>query len=383
MAADALHALIEATLASSAAIFFVLLMRQPARRVLGAQAAYWLWLIVPVAALATLLPARSVPAQAMATLAPVSKVLPDIAIIQTAAGDDFSSLWLALWMLGALLTFAWLWRQQRGFLRGLGALRAEPDGTLRAEQARAPVVVGAWRPRLVLPSDFEQRYNADERELVLAHERAHLRRGDALANALAAIAQCLFWFNPLLHWALGRYRFDQELACDAQVLADAPQGRRIYAHAMLKTQLAIDAAWRLPAGCHWQPRHPLKERIAMLKQPVPGRTHRMIGAMIAMSLVLAGSYTAWAAQPAQPASSVVADVELLDVDIKPTQLDQSAAALEAARLAGIQIENPAVVNGTSARLAPAVLQGSQKSSYKDVINLTGIWLPVAPKKDDC
>lgn len=313
MIADALHALIEVTLASSAAICFVLLLRKPARRMFGAQTAYCLWLIVPAAALAVLLPAQSVQV-AMVTLAPASTALPDIVAIPVAASRGFSTLWFAVWTSGALSTCVWLWGQQLAFLRGLGSLRMAADGTLRAEQASAPAVVGVWRPHLVLPSDFEQRYNADECALVLAHEHAHLHRNDAFANALAAIAQCLFWFNPLLHWALTRFRFDQELACDAQVLANAPHGRRTYAQAMLKTQLAVDAAWRLPVGCHWQPRHPLKERIAMLKEPLPGRARRILGATIISSLIFMGAYSAWAAQPTVKTASM--DVEVLEVNMK-------------------------------------------------------------------
>ncbi|MGD3580303.1 M56 family metallopeptidase, partial [Xanthomonas citri pv. citri] len=41
-----------------------------------------------------------------------------------------------------------------------------------------PVSVGLWRPRIVLPMDFDTRYSAAERTLILAHERLHLRRGD-------------------------------------------------------------------------------------------------------------------------------------------------------------------------------------------------------------
>lgn len=50
--------LIEATLASSAAIALVLALRMPMRRVFGAQMAYATWLLVPVSWLALLLPAR-------------------------------------------------------------------------------------------------------------------------------------------------------------------------------------------------------------------------------------------------------------------------------------------------------------------------------------
>jgi hypothetical protein len=151
-------------------------------------------------------------------------------------------------------------------------------------------------PRLVLPPDFETRYTEGERELILAHERAHLARGDTFANALAALLRGLFWFHPLVHYAIARFRQDQELACDAAVLRRFPQARRSYAEAMLKTQLAVLG---LPVGCHWQSSHPLKERIAMLKHPIPHPARRALGFGLAAMLALFGGYAAWAAQPAQ------------------------------------------------------------------------------------
>ena len=64
-------------------------------------------------------------------------------------------------------------------------------------------------------------------------------------------------------------RLDQELACDAQVVAAHPAARRSYAEAMLKTQLA---GRPLPLGCYWPApaAHPLVERIACSSRG-PGR----------------------------------------------------------------------------------------------------------------
>jgi beta-lactamase regulating signal transducer with metallopeptidase domain len=129
---------------------------------------------------------------------------------------------------------------------------------------------------------------------------AHLRRGDIHAQLLATGLRCLFWFNPLLHYAARMFRFDQELACDATVLAAFPRGRGRYGSAMLKTQLA---GFGLPVGCHWQSSHPLKERIEMLKQPLPARMRKRTGAAMVAVLMCAGTWAAWAAQPAQPAQA--------------------------------------------------------------------------------
>ena len=158
-----------------------------------------------------------------------------------------------------------------------------------------PLVVGALRPRILLPLDFEARHAPDEARLVIAHERAHLARGDTRAQLVAVALRCLQWFNPFLHLAGPAFRLDQELACDASVLARHPHARRRYADAMLNVQLAVPG---LPVGCHWQSSQSLKERILMLKQPQPGARRRRMG-LVVLGLVLgATSYTAWAVRPA-------------------------------------------------------------------------------------
>jgi hypothetical protein len=116
----------------------------------------------------------------------------------------------------------------------------------------------------------------------------------------------LSWFNPLMHWAIGWFRFDQELACDALVLASTGTARRRYAGALLKTQLAADSLTAaVPAGCHWQSIHPLTQRIAALKRPLPGTLRRWLGTALVCTLISSGSYAAWAVRPGLPPAESV------------------------------------------------------------------------------
>jgi len=239
MTHDLLMALGRGALAAGLALAVVLAVRVPARRWLGAAFAYRLWLLVPVAALATLLPAPArplIPALQVAPSAPSSSATIELqAVAAQAVSFDWQPWLLALWIAGALALVVVFARQQRRYLKNLGVLSADNHGALRAQATDGcPALVGALRPRIVVPSDFESRYTPRERELVLAHERTHLVRGDAQINALAALLRCLNWFNPLFHLAASRFRFDQEIACDAAVMSRFPEARRCYADAMLK-----------------------------------------------------------------------------------------------------------------------------------------------------
>ncbi|HEY0232176.1 MAG TPA: TonB family protein [Dokdonella sp.] len=314
MSTEWFAALATMTLSGSLAVLGVLALRVPIRRGFGAQIAYAMWIAVPLVVCAVLLPAPAQPVAAFMQIAHVG------APAQVVAGRvdealDPRVLLLGVWLMGVILSAAWFVAQQRRYLRSLGRLSVVGEGgdrrVVRSEfDVDGPALVGAWRPRIVLPGDFEQRYAAGERELILAHERVHMTRGDARINAFVVALRCLNWFNPVLHLAAAKFRLDQELACDAAVIARFPEARRPYADAMLKVQLAGQPRQelRLPAGCRWPSGHPLKERIAMLKQPLPTRARRASGIAVVAAAIACGSFASWAAQPARPeAGATVSD----------------------------------------------------------------------------
>lgn len=293
--------MLETTLAGSAAILAVLALRAPLRHAFGAGIAYALWAAVPLAMLAVLLPGDPRPALPAAFAMDVPRVwvfapqtLADATGATILAGRQAAS-WLAgLWMLGAATMGAALWRQQRHYRRRLGRLSHGADGVLHAQHAlHGPLVLGAWRPQVVVPMDFAQRYPSIQAQLILAHERMHIARGDTWCNLLLAALRCVYWFNPLLHMAAPRFRFDQELACDAAVMVRHPASRRSYAEAMLQTQLDAIA---LPVGCHWQAAGALRERIALLQRPAVAGWRRHAGMVSVVATVLCGGAAAWALQ---------------------------------------------------------------------------------------
>jgi len=294
--------LTEATLGSSAALLLVLLLRSVVRRCFGARIAYALWWAVPAVLVALLLPAAQT-----STVAPVltfmrATVQPVLAMPATTA-PDYGVWLLAAWALGAAIAIAWFVHQQRCFQRDLGGLRQRADGMYEAESVQGlPAAMGWLRPRIVVPHDFDSRYDTQERLLLRTHEHEHIAHGDLFWNALAVLLRSAFWFNPLLHYAARHFRQDQELACDQRVITLHPKARRTYGEAMLKTQLA---AQPLPLGCHWGFSHPLKERITMLGQPSPSTWRRIVGRASIITLALVCGYAAWAAQPKDAAAGPV------------------------------------------------------------------------------
>lgn len=284
------------SLAVVAATCVLFVLPRLLRRHFGAGVAYAAWWLLPVAVIASLLPARTVETAPVVQAVAVTDIVQPIVAVPVAEADH-SLAWLLLWCAGAL-GMAWrLWHQQRRFEAALGHVRPRGEDLWQAESRHGlPALLGALRPRIVLPDDFEQRYDARERGLMLAHERQHLRRRDHLANLAVAAVRCVFWFNPLVHLAAARFRHDQELACDQAVIAAHPDSRRAYGEAMLKTLMAERQA---PLGCHWGFSHPLKERVMQLKTPAPRAWARRLGVAAVATLTLGAGVAVWSAQPAR------------------------------------------------------------------------------------
>ena len=90
-------------------------------------------------------------------------------------------------------------------------------------------VLGFFRPRVYLPV-----LDAQEREMVLLHERQHIRRGDHWWKLAAYAAVSLHWFNPLAWVTYVLMCRDMELACDQETVKGMDNARRrAYSAALL------------------------------------------------------------------------------------------------------------------------------------------------------
>lgn len=97
-----------------------------------------------------------------------------------------------------------------------------------------PMLWCLGRPVLLLPEHLVESLDADRWRGVLAHELAHLRRGDPWFGRLALVAGLVWWWNPLFWLVRRRLEAEAELACDAWVVWTLPDDRLTYARTMLE-----------------------------------------------------------------------------------------------------------------------------------------------------
>ena len=337
---------IEALIASTLLMLLVLVMRAPVRRLFGAGVAYALWLLPVARLLLPPLPAEWQPSAA----APISRAAEQVTVMfvdltgaapaqDVVAAPDYGPVLLAIWAIGAAGFIGWHLIRYRLFvgrmLTGARATLFGPVQVIESDSATGPLAFGIWRKYVAFPSDFKDRYDADEQALALAHELTHHARGDLIANWIALVVLALHWFNPIAWRAFRAFRADQEMACDERVLAGrAANVRHAYGRAIVKS--AHGGA--VSAACHLHTINELKGRLRMLSKDRVSKARLASGgaAVAAVALVSLG-LTASGTQAAerlrsQVKASIGVDIAQLDAPKAPAAPGAMPVAPQAADL---------------------------------------------------
>ena len=280
-------------LAISILILFILVVRKPVARLLGAKTAYALWAL-PV--LRLFMPA--IPILAPKTVPPLSNNFDGVLFVgpaenvqaaEMAAGSsaNWPMISLSIWLIGMLVWLTYQLCRQHTYRMSVDAnskvvsnqleIRAQTVarrlGTNWLPEVRqstedeGPLVTGLFYPVIILPRGFEQNYSTDQQDLTLAHELSHIQRRDLWASVAALVFRAVNWPNPLVHWAAQAFRSDQEAACDQTVLTRLGNDHtiaRIYAQTLIHAaKLAGNTSRPVPLGLTIFT--PLKERLMILK----------------------------------------------------------------------------------------------------------------------
>jgi beta-lactamase regulating signal transducer with metallopeptidase domain len=130
------------------------------------------------------------------------------------------------------------------------------------------VVAPLRRAGVLVPLDVFGQLDREEQDALLAHELAHLRRGDHLVRWLELGATAVYWWCPVVWLARRELRRLEDYCCDAWVLHVLPGARGAYARALLAVTTAVSsrvssATVALPATSTFKA---LERRFQMLRQ---------------------------------------------------------------------------------------------------------------------
>ncbi|HYO57490.1 M56 family metallopeptidase [Archangium sp.] len=300
-------------------------------------------LCAPGAVRLPLLPAPEAPVAVVEKVAPVAVKIggEPTPVVHALEPTGTRTGWTPL-MLGALLLWLGgiLW-QGRELRRGLVQLRrirreARPleDATLHqaaatlgrelglariprllvSEHAPSPLALGLLRPEVILPRRALETLSPLEQRMALAHELAHVRRGDLWLGWVPALARAVFFFHPLVRRACREYALAREESCDAAALQATGAAPREYGRLLLIFGVArAPAAAAVPgASSHLAA---LKRRIAMLEHAGTESKHRhrqarwLLGVLALVALIpfqVVARETPAATTPSKPAPATPA-----------------------------------------------------------------------------
>ena len=160
------------------------------------------------------------------------------------------------------------------------------DGEIRllaSPLAQSPMLVGFFRPTILLPS--EHLPDGDAR-FILAHELTHFRRKDLWKKLLFLMVRCAHWFNPIVYLLNRDFSRWLETSCDEQVVSSLDRDQR-----KEYGRLLIDYA---PASRYAGPklyvsfascRYKLKRRISIMLNS-DKKSRSLLGLVLAVALVV-------------------------------------------------------------------------------------------------
>lgn len=85
---------------------------------------------------------------------------------------------------------------------------------LISSKVTSPMVIGHFKPVVLIPIKLAGSLTSDEMKIVLRHELAHIKRNDFLINLFQLIIESLFFFHPATWWISHIARQEREECCD-------------------------------------------------------------------------------------------------------------------------------------------------------------------------
>ena len=102
------------------------------------------------------------------------------------------------------------------------------------DQVKSPFILGLFRPKIYLSSGMGEA----QLPYVIAHEQAHLKRGDQWWKPLGFVLLMIHWYNPFIWVAYILFCRDLELACDESAVRDLTlEERKSYSYALLSCSM--------------------------------------------------------------------------------------------------------------------------------------------------
>ncbi len=146
------------------------------------------------------------------------------------AWEYFSNALPFIWVSGSAVVFALSLVSYVKLKKSILVSVCNGDNVWRCDGIKSPFILGVIRPRIYVPSHLSD----EEVEVVVRHEKAHLKRLDHIWKPLGYMVLTIHWFNPLVWLAYAMLCRDIEGACDEYVIRKmSSEDKKLYSETLL------------------------------------------------------------------------------------------------------------------------------------------------------
>lgn len=222
------------------------------------------------------------------------------------------------------------------------------DKTVRIFESasiRVPMVIGYFKPFILLPIGAINQLGEEEIEAIIAHELAHVFRKDFLLNIFLSFIEVFYYYHPAVWWISGNIRLERENCCD-DIAIQVCGNSLTYAKALVRLQElnAYSPSFAMPFSGQ---KNQLLNRIKRILNQPQNRSNIMERLAATCFLLLALVFVSVSANHHQPevSDNLVEDyfientrsedTEEIDIDIVPEEDTEFIEALD-----NIVLKNP-------------------------------------------
>lgn len=155
--------------------------------------------------------------------------------VSTDAGSSFMSIVTMAWIIGMAVMLLYTIISYLRIVKKVKEATPLKENIWICDNVSTPFILGVVKPRIFIPSSM----NDEDLKFVIAHEQAHIKRGDHLWKPLGFTLLTVYWFNPVLWVAYTLLCRDIELACDEKVIKQmGAEIKKSYSEALINCSVS-------------------------------------------------------------------------------------------------------------------------------------------------
>ena len=228
-----------------------------------------------------------------------------------------------------------------------------------SKHTNSPMVVGLLKPKIILPENIIAQLNSEQLAPIVLHELAHIQRNDIWFSHFQEFIAIVFWWSPVIRLLNNKIHIDRELACDLRAVKKLNNSKQ-YAQSLIDcAKLMITQQRSVLAMGLFSQKKELNNRVTTVLKSKNIKTpsvFAIIATCIGLSVLTVKTSQAFVPQISIKDTRQNAQHYSLLPSAEGEQLitavmKNDIAAIEALQNQGVDINTPAIGDGTALIIA--------------------------------